>query len=125
MVVEQKLLADFECPALLAVGLEVLMVPMYYIRVPELFSNSPEHRLEDALDAFQEIGESKELVAALCCTIASIAFFNFCGISVTKYMSATTRMVLDSIRTIVIWAVSIPLFHSSFIPLQVFRPFWL
>ncbi|VDK38831.1 unnamed protein product [Gongylonema pulchrum] len=94
------------------------MVPMYYIRVPELFSSSPEHRLEDALDAFQEIGESGELAAALCCTIASIAFFNFCGISVTKYMSATTRMVLDSIRTIVIWAVSIPLFHSSFIPLQ-------
>ncbi|KHN85757.1 Solute carrier family 35 member F6 [Toxocara canis] len=48
-----------------------------------------------------------------------IAFFNFAGVSVTKYMSATTRMVLDSVRTIIIWAVSIPLFDSQFIPLQI------
>ena len=38
--------------------------------------------------------------------VASIAFFNFFGISVTKEMSATTRMVLDSIRTFVIWGQS-------------------
>ena len=37
----------------------------------------------------------------------SIAFFNFAGISVTKEMSATTRMVLDSVRTLVIWTVSL------------------
>lgn len=35
-------------------------------------------------------------------TIISIAFFNFAGVSVTKQISATTRTVLDSIRTIVI-----------------------
>ncbi len=29
------------------------------------------------------------------------------GISVTKEMSATTRMVLDSVRTLVIWGVSL------------------
>ncbi|VDN01720.1 unnamed protein product [Thelazia callipaeda] len=128
VVVEQKLLSDFNCPALLAVGLEgifgflilsILMVPMFFIHVPPMFSNSPENRLEDALDAFQEMRDSGELVAALSLTLISIAFFNFSGVSVTKYMDATTRMVLDSIRTIIIWAVSIPLFHSNFIPLQL------
>jgi hypothetical protein len=39
--------------------------------------------------------------------VASIAFFNFFGLSVTKTQSATTRMVLDSIRTIVIWAFAL------------------
>uniref|UniRef100_A0A183FKL6 TPT domain-containing protein n=1 Tax=Heligmosomoides polygyrus TaxID=6339 RepID=A0A183FKL6_HELPZ len=34
-------------------------------------------------------------------------------------LSATTRTVLDSVRTIVIWAASIPLFHQKFIPLQL------
>ena len=37
----------------------------------------------------------------------SIAFFNFSGISVTQEISATTRMVLDSCRTVIIWIVSL------------------
>ena len=40
-------------------------------------------------------------------TIISISFFNFAGISVTKQISATTRTVLDSIRTFVIWIFSL------------------
>ena len=35
--------------------------------------------------------------------MVSIAFFNFSGVSITKYMSATTRKVLDTLRTMVIW----------------------
>lgn len=52
-------------------------------------------------------------------TIISIAFFNFAGISVTKEISATTRMVLDSIRTLVIWVVSLAIGWQSFHYLQV------
>ena len=39
--------------------------------------------------------------------ILSIAVFNFCGITITKEMSATTRQVLDGGRVIIIWAVSL------------------
>lgn len=52
--------------------------------------------------------------------IASIAFFNFAGISVTKEMSATTRMVLDSVRTLVIWAIALMLTWQTFQYVQVF-----
>lgn len=52
-------------------------------------------------------------------TILSIALFNFCGISVTKEMSATTRMVLDSVRTLVIWVFSISIGWQQFHWLQV------
>ena len=40
---------------------------------------------------------------AICVLLStvSIAFFNFFGVSVTKHMSATTRMLLDSLRTMV------------------------
>lgn len=51
--------------------------------------------------------------------IFSIALFNFTGISVTKRLSATTRMILDSVRTLVVWSFSIPLFGEKFIPFQV------
>lgn len=49
----------------------------------------------------------------------SIAIFNFAGISVTKEISATTRMILDSIRTIVIWAFSLQFKWQDFHYLQV------
>lgn len=51
----------------------------------------------------------------------SIAFFNFAGISVTKEISATTRMILDSIRTIVIWAFSLQFKWQDFHYLQVIK----
>lgn len=44
----------------------------------------------------------------------SIAFFNFAGVSVTKELSATTRTVLDSVRTLVIWSVSLLLHWQNF-----------
>lgn len=49
----------------------------------------------------------------------SIAFFNFAGLSVTKEISATTRMVLDSVRTLVIWIFSLALKWQDFHYLQV------
>ena len=39
--------------------------------------------------------------------VCSIAFFNYFGVSVTKYMSASSRMILDSLRTMVIWGFSL------------------
>jgi len=51
--------------------------------------------------------------------ILSIAFFNFAGISVTKELSSTTRMVLDSGRTLIIWIASLALQWQAFYPLQI------
>jgi len=59
------------------------------------------------------------LALAFTGTIVSIAFFNFAGISVTKELSATTRMVLDSVRTLVIWMVSIGVGWQNFFALQL------
>jgi hypothetical protein len=47
------------------------------------------------------------IVAGVVLNVLSIAFFNYFGLSVTKTQSATTRMVLDSIRTVVIWAFTL------------------
>ena len=56
--------------------------------------------MEDVFYALQEIREAPLILVALGGLIFSIAFFNFAGISVTKELSATTRMVLDSVRTV-------------------------
>ena len=49
----------------------------------------------------------------------TIAFFNFSGLSVTKEMSATTRMILSSICTIVIWGFALAFQWQVFHYLQV------
>nr|CAG4651781.1 EOG090X051P [Triops cancriformis] len=101
------------------ITLSLLLVPMYYIPVGPPFNHNPREVLEDALDGLIQISNSYLLITAITGTIISIAFFNFAGVSVTKELSATTRMVLDSVRTLVIWVASLALRWQSFYPLQI------
>lgn len=128
MTYEEKYVGSLNIPSLQAVGwegifgfvvLSVLLVPMYFIHVPKVFSNNPRQVLEDAVDAFYMIKHNYLLLVPISATVFSIAFFNFAGISVTKEISATTRMVLDSVRTIVIWSVSLSIGWQKFHPLQL------
>lgn len=98
--------------------LTVLLIPFYYIPAGS-FSNSDRGVLEDSLDAFCQMGHQPLIILALLGNISSIAFFNFAGISVTKEISATTRMVLDSLRTVVIWVVSLAVGWEQFHALQI------
>ncbi|XP_018425361.1 PREDICTED: solute carrier family 35 member F6 [Nanorana parkeri] len=127
MVLEEKYVYKHNVHPLRAVGTEglfgfiiltILLIPFYYIPA-EGFSNSARGVLEDSLDAFCQIGRQPLIILALLGNIISIAFFNFAGISVTKEISATTRMVLDSLRTVVIWVVSLAVGWEQFHPLQI------
>lgn len=127
MVLEEKFVYKHDVHPLKAVGTEgffgffvlsFLLIPMYFIPVGE-FSGNPRKVLEDALHAFCQIGHKPLILLPLFGNTVSIAFFNFAGISVTKEISATTRMVLDSLRTLVIWVVSLCLGWETFHGLQV------
>ncbi|XP_068206752.1 solute carrier family 35 member F6-like isoform X2 [Palaemon carinicauda] len=126
MVIEEKFVTRYNVPALLAVGwegtfgflvLSVLLVAMYWIPAG-IFSGNPRGVLEDVPDAFYQMGSNPVLVAAILGNIISIAFFNFAGVSVTKELTATTRMVLDSVRTLVIWLFSLAVGWQQFQYLQ-------
>ncbi len=128
MVYEEKYVTKYNVPALQAVGwegtfgfltLSTLLIPFYFIPVGAKFGNNPRHVLEDAYDGLYQLAHNPLLLTAFCGTVVSIAFFNFAGISVTKEMSATTRMVLDSVRTLIIWGVSIGVGWQTFRALQL------
>ncbi|XP_034839439.1 solute carrier family 35 member F6-like [Maniola hyperantus] len=123
MVYEEKYVSGLNIPALQAVGwegvfgfsvLSMLLVVFYWVPAPAHFDQNPRGTVEDFIDGLVQIGNNLLLLLAILGTIVSIAFFNFAGISVTKEMSATTRMVLDSVRTIVIWSVSIAVAWQAF-----------
>jgi len=123
----KKKLSPSNVPALQAVGWEgtfgfltlaTLLIPAYFIPVGK-FGNNPRHVLEDAYDGLFQLAHNWRLGMAFSGTVFSIAFFNFAGISVTKEMSATTRMVLDSVRTLVIWSVSLAIGWQPFQALQL------
>lgn len=106
MVVEEKLMTMCKTPALQAVGWEGFFGCIYMTLFCILFYNTKGPRggqFEQPYDALAQIQNETGILLALLGTILSIATFNWAGLSVTKEMSATTRMVLDSLRTIIIW----------------------
>lgn len=127
MVYEERFIGRFNVHPLAAVGWEgffgaivlgLLLIPFGYINAGS-FSQTAGHKLENVKDAFTQMGNNWKIILATVGNILSIAFFNFAGVSVTKELSATTRMVLDSVRTVVIWVVSLAAFHQKFEPLQI------
>lgn len=99
---------------------------MYFIP-----GQSAGNHFENAIDAYIQLKNSYIVLLATIGNILSIAFFNFFGkklkkliliikgVSITKYASATSRMVVDSIRTLVIWAFSLAVGWQKFQYLQV------
>uniref|UniRef100_A0A224Z270 Transmembrane protein C2orf18 n=1 Tax=Rhipicephalus zambeziensis TaxID=60191 RepID=A0A224Z270_9ACAR len=123
MVIEEKFVTKYKVAPLQAVGWEgffgfvvlgILLVPMYFIPAGNTIFQNPGGQLEDAIDGFIQIKNSWHVTLGVVGTVLSIAFFNFAGISVTKELSATTRMVLDSVRTLVIWLFSLAVRWQSF-----------
>ncbi|CAL7950951.1 unnamed protein product [Xylocopa violacea] len=128
MVVEEKFVAGQNIPALQAVGWEglfgfiticIIMIPLNFIHASPPFADNSRGTLEATKDAFIQIENSGHLLMAIIGISFSIAFFNFAGISVTKEMGATTRMILDSIRTIVIWVFTLAFGWQAFHYLQL------
>jgi len=123
MVYEEKYVNKYNVEALQAVGLEglfgfmgtsIFLFIFYFIP-----GSSGGNHLENTPDAFVQMTHSWVVTIALAGTVLSIPFFNWFGVSVTKKINATTRMVLDSVRTFVIWGISLAIGWQDFSYLQV------
>jgi drug/metabolite transporter (DMT)-like permease len=116
MCIEEKLCTKYNTPALKVVGLEglfgfcilaVLLIPMYFLKVEDV-------PLENTPDAFKQISDNWVILVAICCNALSISFFNACGVSITKVLSCSHRMVLDSVRNLVVWTASMAIGWDQF-----------
>jgi len=121
MVMEEKLMSVYHTPVLKVVGLEgvfgfiilgALMMPMYHLHIQG-------YPFENAPDAISQLRENATIDYAMLGNILSIPFFNAFGNSVTKHLSASHRMVVDSLRTGIVWTVSLALGWEPFSWIQV------
>ena len=127
LVYEEKFIGKYNVPALKAVGLEgifgfltllLLCSGFYFIPASDKMVNNPRKTLVDIYDGFCQLADNPLLLLAFSLLVICNAFFNFAGISVTKEMSATTRVVLNSLRTLVIWIFALALQWEVFQWLQ-------
>jgi len=65
---------------------------------------------ENVIDAFVQMGNQKIFVFENLIVLFSISFFNFFGLSLTKYLTTVHRTLIDACRTIFVWLFQIILF---------------
>lgn len=115
----------FPCDQQLAAGYEgvcgfvttVLILLIAYW----LYGSTPAGRggYFDAVQGAKDIVNNRNVWTSSIVIACSIALFNFCGLAVTRSVSATARSTIDSCRTLLIWAVSLLLGWEHFNPLQI------
>jgi Nucleotide-sugar transporter len=73
----------------------------------------------DAQEGYREVLSNRAIAVSSILIMISIGGFNFFGLSVTRTISATSRSIIDTCRTLFIWIVSLGLGWESFKWLQV------
>jgi drug/metabolite transporter (DMT)-like permease len=76
------------------------------------------HRLEDAVDAAVQLSNSDVLIWSSVGTIVAVGVYRSAGMIITKNMSATTRSVISSLRTLLVWIAALSLKWEMFQFLQ-------
>ena len=120
-IVEEYFLGDYYLDPLKVVGTEGMWGVLYWlIALPIMQSIKCDFSLcnfdyfENSSYAFQQMADEPLLIIYTVGIMVSIAFFNVCGVTVTKLASASQRSTIDCSRTVLIWIGSIALGFEKF-----------
>jgi len=116
MVIEETFLKKRGFHPLHVVGMEGFygIVFMVAIVLPVLYfipGDQHHNSYENSIDALIMIGNNYKLAIFCLLYLASIAFYNFFGLSVTKSLTAVHRTLLDACRTLVVWITSLFIYY--------------
>ncbi|BGP13750.1 hypothetical protein JCM10213_006419 [Rhodosporidiobolus nylandii] len=124
-VIEETVMEHHDVEALLSAGYEgffgLITTAGALLLAYHFYGSTPagEGGYFDIKAGFHQIVDHPKVWGSSIVIAFSIACFNFCGLAVTRTLSATARSTIDSCRTIGIWAVSLLLGWETFKPLQV------
>lgn len=100
-------------------GLLVTLIGQVILHFTVGTSNAGKYGYFDAEEGYREVFHNRTIVVTSLLIMVSIGGFNFFGLSVTRSISATSRSIIDTCRTLFIWIVSLGLGWESFKWLQV------
>jgi len=130
-IIEDKILNTFYILPLKMVGMEGtwgLMLSAGAILVTSLMSCDytvgaalcqPNGYVEDPVEGFKVLLTNWQMLCYAALGITSLSFFNFCGVSVTKYVSSLSRSILNISVTVIIWFFDMIAGYESFNWLQL------
>lgn len=120
-IVEEKLLGDYYLDPLKVVGTEGMWGCAYFlVALPIMQAVMCSgalcnfNYLENSSYAFEQMADNPVLIVYTFGIMVSIAFFNVCGVTVTKVASAAQRSTIDTSRTVLIWGGSVALGFEKF-----------
>jgi len=130
-IIEEKLMKKYDVHPLKAVGWEgvwgvslcIVILTIFQfvncgssepiIRLICVQDDSGEWFLENTLFAIRQIADNSLLFVFVLFYICSTTLYNFIGLAVTKYESSTSRVTIDSLKTIVIWIFFLMPFNNE------------
>ncbi|OHT12116.1 hypothetical protein TRFO_03750 [Tritrichomonas foetus] len=68
---------------------------------------------ENMKNSFYMLFHNKFLLGIQFLAFMSIAFFNWCGFVYSKALSATSRTLVDALRTIIVWIVMVGVYYGT------------
>lgn len=122
MVLEETFLKRRRLPPLLVTGMEgvfgtvimlVLVLPAVYVIPGDQPSAMSHGSYENSLDAAAMMGHNWRLGLLCGFYCLSILVYNVCGQSITKYLSAVHRTLIDATRTIIVWVTELAMLYCG------------
>lgn len=126
-VIEEKILSHFLLTPLELVytegffGVVILMTMMLMLNFTVQCFESKEQFLRSAFNLGESLSQTfslKYIIESSLFIMICISCFNFCGISLTHHLSATSRSTVDSCRTTLVWLIAMILGWEKFDVIQ-------
>lgn len=112
MVTEEYFVKDY--PPQQVVGCEGVFGMIYMVIILLVMQFAPgtdNGSYENSIDSFYKISHQSALETFVLSYMISIAFFNFMAVSISKYLSAVHRTLVDSCRTALVWVVDLFVYY--------------
>lgn len=123
MIIEEKILTHYNVPPILLVGWEGVFGMCYTSIALGIFQAWPAATCpDDFIDGFTQMFGTWQMFMSVFLALLSFPILNGTGQVITKNISATARMVLDTVRNVVVWVFTLAYtsyFHEKFQWLQL------